>query len=102
MGAQQLPREISAYPTMRQFPLIPAAAITIHKSQGMSLDSAILALARTFAAGHVYVGLSRLRSTDNLVLTDEDFEVRADPFVLEYYKSIRENAYSSPPSVPCD
>lgn len=63
-----------------------------HNSQGLSMDCGILALSRTFAAGHVYVGLSRLRSTKNLILTDENFVVRADPHVLEYYRSIKENA----------
>lgn len=84
-------QEVSAYPTIRQFPLIPATAITIHKSQGMSMDSAILALSNSFAAGQVYVGLSRLRSSAGLVLTDHDFEAKTDPLVMNYYRSIRES-----------
>lgn len=90
-GNTKLPEYISMYPTVKQFPLIPAVAITIHKAQGMSMDSGILALARTFAAGHVYVGLSRLRSPEGLVLTDRDFDVHVDPIVMEFYRSIRES-----------
>lgn len=62
-----------------------------HNSQGMSMDSAILSLAHTFAPGHVYVGLSRLRSPEGMVLAEKDFTVRTDPLVTEFYRSIREN-----------
>ena len=85
-----LPMTIPLYPVVRQFPLIPAVALTIHKSQGLSLDNAILALSRTFAPGHVYVGLSRLRSPEGLILAEENFEAKVDPCVLEYYRDIRE------------
>lgn len=87
---QKLPEYISIFPSVRQFPLIPAVAITIHKSQGMSMDRAILALSRTFAPGHVYVGLSRLRAPSGMVLTEIDFAARVDPYVMEYYNSIHE------------
>lgn len=85
----QLPSCISLYPTVRQFPVMPAVAITIHKSQGASLDSAIIALAKSFSPGHAYVGLSRLRSPSGLILTDADFEVQTDPWVMDYYRSIK-------------
>jgi ATP-dependent exoDNAse (exonuclease V) alpha subunit len=85
-----LPPSISRYPTIRQFPLIPATAVTIHKAQGTSLDSAIMALASSFAAGQVYVGLSRLRSPAGLVLSEADFQVKTDPYVMEFYRSIQE------------
>jgi len=61
-----------------------------HNSQGMSMDAAILALAKTFAAGQVYVGLSRLRSSSGLILTDHDFEAKTDPLVMSYYRAMRE------------
>lgn len=52
-----------------QIPLKPAAAITIHKSQGLSLDHAIIDLSHgAFASGQAYVGISRLRSLDGMVL----------------------------------
>lgn len=84
------PPIVSKHPTVHQFPLVPATAITIHKSQGMSMDTAILALSRTFEAGQVYVALSRLRSPDGLVLMEKDFTVQVDNYVTNYYKSIAE------------
>ena len=53
----------SFYVYRKQFPLILAYAVTIHKCQGMSLDSAIIDLSdQVFAAGMAYVALSRVRS----------------------------------------
>jgi hypothetical protein len=95
-----LPHAISMYPTVRQFPLIPAVAVSIHKSQGSSLDRAIIALASSFAPGQVYVGLSRLRSPDGLVLSESDFEVQTDPYVMEYYRSIQERHAISTSRIP--
>ena len=64
------------------------------------MDSAILALSRTFASGHVYVGLSRLRSPEGLILAEDDFVAKVDPHVMRYYRSIREgNADAEPPNI---
>ena len=57
----------------KQFPLILAYAVTIHKCQGLSLDCAIVDLSsKIFCAGMAYVALSRVRSLDGLHLTNFD------------------------------
>jgi ATP-dependent DNA helicase PIF1 len=69
-----------------QFPLAPAWALTIHKAQGMTLDSVMIDLGRgAFAAGQTYVALSRARSLAGLrlarPLTPRDVQV--DPSIAE-------------------
>ncbi len=52
----------------RQYPLRTAWAITIHKSQGLTFDRAIVDAADSFSHGQVYVALSRLRTLEGMVL----------------------------------
>jgi DNA-binding NarL/FixJ family response regulator len=54
--------------TFSQFPIKLAWAVTVHKSQGLTFDRAIIDVGQAFAPGQVYVALSRLRSLEGLVL----------------------------------
>ncbi|MEM9723398.1 MAG: helix-turn-helix domain-containing protein [Bacteroidota bacterium] len=55
--------------TFSQFPLKLAWAVTIHKSQGLTFEKAILDVSDSFAPGQLYVALSRLTSLKGLVLS---------------------------------
>lgn len=57
--------------TFTQYPLKLAWAITVHKSQGLTFDRAIIDIGSAFAPGQIYVALSRLRSLDGLILTSQ-------------------------------
>ena len=70
----------------RQYPLRLAWAITVHKSQGLTFDRAVIDVNAAFAAGQVYVALSRLRSLEGLLLTAplSPAAVKTDVAVTQY------------------
>lgn len=80
-----------------QFPLKPAWAITIHKSQGLTFDKAIIHAGSAFADGQVYVALSRCRTLEGVVLrTPIGREaVRSNEVVQAFHARIARNAPDS-------
>jgi len=74
-----------------QIPLRLAWAITVHKSQGMTLDAAELDLSKTFERGQGYVALSRLRSLERLrLLGFNRTALEVDPLALKADKRFKE------------
>ncbi len=77
----------------RQFPLKPAWAITIHKSQGLTFERAIIDAAESFSHGQVYVALSRCRSFEGLVLRTplQGRSIIDDATIRAFNKNLEEN-----------
>lgn len=74
----------------RQFPLRLAYGITIHKSQGMSLDKLVVDCSRIFEKGQIYVALSRIKTLKGLYLRGfNPNKVMVDSKVVEFYKSLK-------------
>jgi len=76
--------------SIKQIPLRLAWAITIHKSQGMSLDNAEIDLGKTFTYGMGYVALSRVRTLEGIILKSLDKKaLLVDPRVLEVDRELK-------------
>ncbi|MEX2235246.1 MAG: helix-turn-helix domain-containing protein [Cyclobacteriaceae bacterium] len=69
-----------------QYPVRLAWAITIHKSQGLTFQHAIIDAGESFAPGQVYVALSRCTSLEGLILRSKivPSSISTDPLVLEF------------------
>ncbi len=84
----------SEYPVHRvgitirtQIPLALAWGITIHKSQGLTLDYMSVSLRKTFADGQAYVALSRATGLDSLAISDgiPNYRLQVSPVVAKFY-----------------
>jgi hypothetical protein len=74
-----------------QIPLKLAWAITIHKSQGMTLDAAQIDLSKTFEVGQGYVALSRIKNIEGLKLMGfNDNALSVDPLILSIDSRIKQ------------
>ena len=82
----------NAYVHLKQFPICLAYAITIHKSQDLSLDSALLDIgASVFIRGQAYVALSRVKTLDGVHLILVKLSTR------KFYNRIQPPANVIPP-----
>ena len=92
---QEMETEVQG--VFRQYPLRLAWAITIHKSQGLTFDKAIIDAASSFASGQVYVALSRCRTLEGMVLATplRSDAVITDLRVEDYIQGQQAAAYRS-------
>lgn len=88
--------EFPKWPRMLQFPVIPAYAVTVHSSQGMSLDRATVNTDESFAYGQVYVALSRVRSAEGLTLVHHDIINPVDPEAKAFHLEVLNQATDRP------
>ena len=79
--------------TFTQYPLKLAWAITIHKSQGLTFDRAVIDACAAFAHGQVYVALSRCRTLNGLVLSTRinQRSIIDDPSISDFINETEQN-----------
>lgn len=71
-----------------QLPLRLAWAISVHKSQGMTLEGGVVDLSSAFEEGQVYVALSRFRSAQGLVVRGLPSQLRVSPLAKQFHEEI--------------
>ena len=88
--------------TFSQYPLRLAWAITIHKSQGLTFERAIIDAAQSFASGQLYVALSRCKTLEGLVLASAVTEraLISDRRIAQYTSQQEEAARQSIVQLP--
>jgi len=86
----QLEEQGKVKASVSQIPLRLAYAMTVHKSQGMSMDAAIIDLSKAFEYGQGYVALSRVRRLSGVYLTGlNQRALQVHPEILEKDKDFR-------------
>ena len=82
-------REMVVEASMAQIPLILAWAITIHKSQGLTLDKISCDLSESFSPGQIYVALSRARSLSGVFIESINFNrLTANDEAVRFYRNL--------------
>ncbi|MDE6135046.1 MAG: ATP-binding domain-containing protein [Muribaculaceae bacterium] len=78
------------YATFKQFPLRLAWCVTIHKSQGLTFDKVVIDASKSFAAGQVYVALSRCRTLNGIRLSERLLpkNIMTDPLIKQFLDHI--------------
>lgn len=77
----------------KQIPLLPSYALTIHKSQGLTLDSATIDCKNIFACGQLYVALSRVRDSKNLYITNfHKNQILVSKEVVDFFNKAKKTA----------
>jgi ATP-dependent DNA helicase PIF1 len=88
-------QEIEVKARVLQIPLVLAWAITVHKSQGMTLDAINCDLGNSFADGQVYVALSRVKSIEGLFLSSFNIRhTKVNQSVIEFYQQLEQQETS--------
>jgi len=78
--------------TFEQYPVKLAWAVTVHKSQGLTFEKAIIDVGQAFAPGQVYVALSRLQSLEGLILRTRinTTSISIDPDVQAFSNAVEQ------------
>ena len=86
----------------QQIPLRVAYAVTIHKSQGATLDCALVDIgASTFEYGQAYVALSRVRDLESLYIHNlVPSKIKAHPAVIDFYTHLMDAPAAAAPAMP--
>jgi len=72
-----------------QVPLKLAWAVTVHKSQGMTISWARMDLSNCFASGQAYTALTRVEAPEGLEIINFNLKsIKADPVVVKYYRTL--------------
>jgi len=79
--------------SMKQIPIILSYALTIHKSQGMTLDQAIVDCKNIFVSGQMYVALSRVRTIEGLkIINFNKTNILVNEDVKKFYEDLKQNS----------